>query len=179
MELKGSKTELNLMEAFAAESQARNNYTFYAGIAKKDGYEQIAAIFQETAENEKEHAEIWYKLLNGGDFQTTQQNLASAAEAEEYEHRDMYPEYARVAEEEGFSEIAVLFERVAEIEKSHEERFRKLCANMKDGLVFSKNGDAIWQCRSCGHICFGKSAPVVCPVCGHKQSYFQMKAENY
>lgn len=179
MELKGSKTEVNLMEAFAAESQARNNYTFYANVAKRDGYEQIAALFEETARNEMEHAEIWYKVLNGGSFQKTKENLSAAAQGEAFEHTEMYPAYAKVAKEEGFDRIAALFELVAEIEKTHEERFRALLTNVKDGLVFSKAGDAIWQCRACGHIHIGKTAPAVCPVCEHKQSYFQVQAKNY
>ena len=179
MELKGSKTELNLMEAFAGESQARNNYTFFAAIARRDGYEQIAAIFEETAANEKEHAEIWYKYLNGGGFSDTRVNLGAAADGEHYENADMYPRFAKEAREEGFEEIAARFELVAKVEKEHEERYRKLLSNVENGLVFSKDGDAIWQCRACGHIHIGKSAPEVCPVCGHKQSYFQLKAENY
>jgi rubrerythrin len=179
MELKGSKTERNLMEAYAAESQARNKYTYFAAVAKQDGYEQIAAIFQETADNEKEHAEIWYQHLNGGSVGPTDQNLSSAAETENYEYTEMYPRFAQEAREEGFSELAALFERVAEIEQQHEIRFRALLKNVTEGLVFSRDGDAIWQCRNCGHIHVGKSAPAICPVCKHKKAYFQLKEENY
>ena len=177
-ELKGSKTEQNLMTAFAGESQARNKYTYYASKAKKDGYQQIGAIFEETAANEKEHAKIWFKLLHGG-MPDTAANLKDAADGENYEWTDMYSGFAVTAREEGFEDIAVLFEKVAAIEKAHEERFRKLLANLKDGLVFSKDGDAVWECRNCGHIVIGKNAPEVCPVCNHPQSYFQVKAENY
>ena len=179
MELKGSRTEANLMAAFAGESQARNKYTYYASKAKKDGYEQIAAIFEETALNEKEHAKIWFKLLHGGEVPTTMDNLADAANGENYEWTDMYPEFAKVAKEEGFDRIAYLFEAVGAIEKEHEERYKKLLENVKDGLVFSKDGDKIWKCRNCGHICIGKEAPQVCPVCNHPQSYFEVKADNY
>ena len=179
MELKGSKTEANLMAAFAGESQARNKYTYYASKAKKDGYEQIAAIFEETALNEKEHAKIWFKLLNGGDVPSTIQNLTDAANGENYEWTDMYPEFAKVAREEGFDKIAYLFEEVGKIEKEHEERYKKLLGNIEGGLVFSKDGDKIWKCRNCGHICIGKEAPAICPVCNHPQSYFEVKAENY
>lgn len=178
MELKGSKTEQNLLEAFAGESRARNLYTFYASKAKKDGYQQIAAIFEETAENEKEHAKIWFKLLNDG-MGGTLENLESGAAGENYEWTDMYPTFAKDAREEGFHEIAVLFEKVAEIEREHEKRYKKLIENMKDGLVFSKDNDVIWQCMNCGHIVIGKKAPEICPVCAHPQSYFQVKAENY
>ena len=178
MELKGSKTEQNLMAAFAGESQARNKYTYFASKAKKDGYEQIAAIFTETAENEKEHAKMWFKLLNGG-IGTTEENLAAAAAGENYEWTDMYAEFAKVAKEEGFDHIAALFEGVAMVEKEHEERYLKLLENCREGKVFSKDGDVIWQCRNCGHICIGKKAPEVCPVCAHPQSYFQVKPENY
>lgn len=178
MELKGSKTEQNLLAAFAGESQARNKYTFFASKAKKDGYVQIANIFEETARNEKEHAEIWYKLLNGG-VGTTAQNLKDAAEGENHEWTEMYPEFAKVAREEGFEKIAKLFEGVAAIEKEHEERYKKLLANVEGDLVFSKDGDVIWQCSNCGHICVGKKAPDVCPVCNHPQSYFQVKPENF
>ena len=177
-ELKGTKTEKNLMEAFAGESMARNKYTFFASKAKKDGYQQIAAIFEETAANEREHAKMWYKLINGG-IDSTLENLGHAAEGENYEWTDMYSEFAKVAREEGFEQIAALFEGVAAIEKEHEERYRKLIANIEQGVVFSKDGDTIWQCRNCGHICIGKEAPEVCPVCAHPQSYFQVKAENY
>ena len=179
MDLKGSRTEANLMAAFAGESQARNKYTYYASKAKKDGYEQIAAIFEETALNEKEHAKIWFKLLHDGEIPTTIDNLADAANGENYEWTDMYPEFAKVAREEGFDRIAYLFEAVGAIEKEHEERYKKLLENVKDGLVFSKDGDKIWKCRNCGHICIGKEAPQVCPVCNHPQSFFEVKAENY
>ena len=179
MELKGSKTEQNLMKAFAGESQARNKYTYFASKAKKDGYEQIAAIFEETANQEKEHAKMWFKELNGGEVPSTEDNLLAAAEGENYEWTDMYEEFARVAEEEGFAKIANKFRGVAAIEKMHEERYRKLLQNVKDGIVFSRDGDMIWQCRNCGHIVVGKKAPLVCPVCNHPQSYFEIKKENY
>ena len=179
MELKGSKTEQNLMTAFAGESQARNKYTYFASKAKKDGYEQIAAIFEETANNEKEHAKLWFKELNGGEISSTLENLYAAAEGENYEWTDMYDEFAKTARAEGFDRIAQLFEGVAEIEKEHEARYRKLIENIEDGLVFSKDGDRIWKCRNCGHICVGSSAPDVCPVCNHPQSFFEIKAENY
>lgn len=178
MDLNGSKTQANLMTAFAGESQARNKYTFYAAKAKKDGYEQIAAIFEETANNEKEHAEIWWKLLSGGAGKT-QDNLENAARGENYEWTQMYSTFAKEAREEGFDNIAVLFENVAKIEKAHEERFMKLFENIGEGVVFSKDGDTVWICRNCGHIHFGKSVPKVCPVCSHPQSYFEIKAENY
>ena len=178
MELKGSKTEANLKTAFAGESQARNKYTYFASKAKKDGYVQIAAIFEETANNEKEHAKMWYKLLNDG-IGSTIDNLKEAAEGENYEWTDMYATFAKEAREEGFDKIADLFEGVAAIEKEHEERYRKLLANIEGDLVFSKDGDVVWQCANCGHICVGKKAPEVCPVCAHPQSYFQVKAENY
>ena len=179
MELKGSKTEQNLLAAFAGESQARNKYTYFASKAKKDGYEQIAAIFEETANNEKEHAKMWFKYLNNGDVPTTTENLKAAADGENYEWTDMYEEFARVAEEEGFKAIAAKFRGVAAIEKHHEERYRKLLENVKDGLVFSKDGEKIWICRNCGHIHIGKEAPKVCPVCAHPQSYFEVKSETY
>ena len=179
MELKGSRTEQNLMTAFAGESQARNKYSYYASKAKKDGYEQIAAIFEETANNEKEHAKMWFKELHGGAVPSTIDNLVDAANGENYEWTDMYAEFAKVAKEEGFDRIAYLFEEVAKIEKEHEERYRKLIANIEDGLVFSKDGDTIWKCRNCGHIVIGKDAPKVCPICAHPQSYFEIKAENY
>ena len=179
MELKGSKTEKNLMEAFAGESQARNKYTYFASKAKKDGYEQIAAIFQETADNEKEHAKLWYKLLNDGEIPSTLDNLKAAADGENFEWTYMYERMAKEAEEEGFKKIAYLFRAVGKIEKEHEERYRKLVANIEDGLVFSKDGDRIWKCRNCGHIVVGKTAPGVCPVCDHPQSFFEIKAENY
>ena len=176
-ELKGSKTEQNLWTAFAGEAQARNKYTYFASKAKKDGYVQIAKIFEETAANEKEHAEIWFKLLGG--IGSTAENLAAAAEGENYEWTDMYATMAKEAEEEGFDHIAFLFSEVAKIEKEHEERYRKLLANVKEGLVFSKDGDTIWQCANCGHIHVGKKAPEICPVCAHPQAYFQVLAENY
>ena len=179
MELKGSRTEQNLMTAFAGESQARNKYTYYASKAKKDGYEQIAAIFEETANNEKEHAKMWFKELHGGAIPDTMENLLDAAEGENYEWTDMYSEFAKVAREEGFDRIAYLFEGVAAIEKEHEERYRKLIENIEGGLVFSRDGDKIWKCRNCGHIVIGKEAPKVCPICAHPQSYFEIKAENY
>lgn len=178
MELKGSKTEANLQAAFAGESMATNKYTYFASKAKKDGYQQIAAIFEETAANEREHAKMWYKLINGG-IDSTLENLGHAAEGENYEWTDMYSEFAKVAREEGFEQIAALFEGVAAIEKEHEERYRRLITNIEQGVVFSKDGDTIWQCRNCGHISIGKEAPEVCPVCAHPQSYFQVKAENY
>ncbi|MCI1209099.1 MAG: rubrerythrin family protein [Treponema sp.] len=177
-ELKGSKTEANLQTAFAGESQARNKYTYFASKAQKEGFEQIAAIFLETAENEKEHAKLWFKLLNNG-IGTTAENLEAAAAGENYEWTDMYAGFAKTAHEEGFEHIAKLFEGVAAIEKTHEERYRKLLKNVNDEKVFSKDGDAIWQCRNCGHIVIGKKAPGVCPVCGHPQSFFQVRAENY
>ena len=178
-ELKGTKTEKNLMEAFAGESQARNKYTYFASKAKKEGYEQIAAIFQETADNEKEHAKLWFKLLNGGDIGTTAENLKAAAEGENFEWTDMYDRMAKEAKEEGFDRIAYLFEDVVKIEKEHEERYKQLLENVEGELVFSKDGDKIWKCRNCGHICVGKEAPQVCPVCTHPQSFFEIKAENY
>ena len=178
-ELKGSRTEENLKAAFAGESQATNKYTYFASKAKKDGYVQIASIFEETAANEREHAKIWYKLLNGGAVGSTVENLVEAANGETYEWTDMYAEFAKVAKEEGFDEIARLFEGVAAIEKEHEARYRKLLANIQEGLVFSRDGEMIWQCANCGHIVVGKKAPEVCPVCAHPQSYFQIKAENY
>ena len=176
-ELKGSKTEKNLWEAFAGESQARNKYSYFASKAKKEGYVQIENLFEETANNEKEHAKIWFKLLNG--IGTTAENLKAAAEGENYEWTDMYDTFAKEADEEGFTDIARLFRGVAAIEKEHEERYRKLLANVEGGLVFSRDGEMIWQCGNCGHICVGKSAPNVCPVCDHPQAYFQIKAENY
>lgn len=177
-ELKGSKTEANLLAAFAGESQARNKYTYYASKARKDGYVQIANIFEETAENEKEHAKMWFKLLNGG-VGDTLDNLKDAAAGENYEWTDMYAGFAKTAREEGFDQIANLFEGVAKIEKEHEERYLKLVKNIEEGLVFSRDGDVIWQCANCGHIVIGKKAPEVCPVCAHPQAYFQIKAENY
>ena len=177
-ELKGSKTEANLLTAFAGESQARNKYTYFASKARKDGYVQIAQIFEETAANEKEHAKMWFKLLNGG-IGDTLANLKAAADGENYEWTDMCAGFAKTAKEEGFDQIATLFEEVGKIEKEHEERYRKLAKNLEEGLVFSKDGDAVWQCINCGHICVGKKAPEVCPVCAHPQSYFQVKPENY
>ena len=179
MELKGSKTEQNLMTAFAGESQARNKYTFFASKAKKDGYEQIAALFEETANNEKEHAKMWFKLLEGGSIKSTPENLVAAAEGENYEWTDMYAGFAETAKEEGFDHIAFLFSEVAKIEKEHEERYKKLLKNIEDEVVFSSEGDTIWICRNCGHIVIGKNAPKVCPVCTHPQSYFERKANNY
>ena len=179
MELKGSKTEANLKTAFSGESEARNKYTYYASKAKKDGYVQIAKIFEETADNEKEHAKIWFKLLHGGEIPDTLANLEDAAAGENYEWTDMYDKFAKEAKEEGFDRIAYLFEAVGKIEKEHEERYRKLIANIEGGLVFSKDGDVIWQCSNCGHIVVGKKAPEICPVCAHPKSYFQVKAENY
>ena len=177
-ELKGSKTEKNLETAFAGESMARNKYTYFASKARKEGYVQIANIFEETANNEKEHAKMWFKLLNDG-IGSTAECLEAAAEGENYEWTDMYDTFAKEAREEGFEDIARLFEGVAAIEKEHEERYRKLLANVENGLVFSKEGDTIWQCSNCGHIVIGKKAPEVCPVCAHPQAYFQVKAENY
>ena len=177
--LKGTKTEQNLMTAFAGESQARNKYTYYASKARKEGYNQIADLFEETANNEKEHAKIWFKLLHDGEVPTTSVNLLDAAEGENYEWTDMYAEFARVAKEEGFTRIAFLFEKVGEIEKHHEERYRKLLANVEGDLVFSREGDTVWQCANCGHIVIGKKAPVKCPVCDHPQAYFQELAQNY
>ncbi len=179
MELKGSKTEANLMAAFAGESQARNKYTYYASQARKDGYEQIAAIFEETANNEKEHAKMWFKELHDGKIPETLENLEDAAAGENYEWTDMYQEFATVAKEEGFTRIAALFEMVGKIEKEHEERYRKLIKNIEEGLVFSSEGDTIWICRNCGHVVIGKKAPEVCPVCAHAKSYFERKANNY
>ena len=179
MELKGSKTEQNLMAAFAGESQARNKYTYYASKAKKEGYEQIAALFEETANNEKEHAKMWFKELHGGEVPTTAENLLDAAEGENYEWTDMYAEFAKTAREEGFTRIALLFEGVAKIEKEHEERYRKLLENVNNEMVFSKDGEKVWVCRNCGHVHVGKEAPKACPVCAHPQAYFEVKADNY
>ena len=177
MELKGSKTEKNLETAFAGESQARNKYSYFASKAKKDGYNQIAAIFEETANNEKEHAKMWFKLLGG--IGTTAENLKAAADGENYEWTEMYAQFAKEAKEEGFDRIAYLFDAVAKIEKSHEERYLKLLSNVEGGLVFSRDGDMMWQCGNCGHIHFGKKAPELCPVCEHPQAYFQLLSENY
>ena len=179
MELKGSKTEANLMAAFAGESQAHTKYQYYASKAKKDGYEQLSAIFQETAANEKEHAKIWFKLLHGGAVPGTTDNLKDAAAGENYEWTDMYAGFAKTAREEGFDKIASLFEMVGAIEKEHEERYLKMLGNIQEGIVFSRDGDRIWKCRNCGHIVVGKAAPEVCPVCEHPQAYFELKAENY
>ena len=179
MELKGSRTEANLMAAFAGESQARNKYTYYASKARKEGYVQIADLFEETANNEKEHAKIWFKLLHDGDIPTTSVNLLDAAEGENYEWTDMYAEFAKVAKEEGFDRIAYLFSAVGNIEKEHEERYRKLLANVEGDLVFSKDGECIWQCSNCGHIHVGKKAPELCPVCAHPKAYFRILAKNY
>ena len=179
MELKGTKTEKNLMEAFAGESQARNKYTYFASKAKKEGYEQIAAIFQETADNEKEHAKLWFKLLNGGEIPSTIDNLAAAAEGENFEWTDMYERMAKEAKEEGFDRIGYLFTEVGKIEKEHEERYKKLLENVKEGKVFEAGEVKIWKCRNCGHIVVGTKAPEVCPVCAHPKAYFEIKAENY
>jgi rubrerythrin len=178
-ELKGTKTEANLQAAFAGESMARNKYTYYASKARKDGYEQIAHLFEETANNEKEHAKIWFKLLHGGEVPGTEENLLDAAQGENYEWTDMYARMAEEANAEGFDTIAELFSRVAKIEKSHEERYRKLLANIKDGLVFSREGDVVWICANCGHLVIGKKAPELCAVCKHPKSFFEIKAENY
>lgn len=179
MELKGSKTEKNLKTALLGESEAYTKYGYYASRARKDGYEQIAAIFEETAGNEREHAKLWFKLLHGGAVPNTLDNLVDAAAGENYEWTDMYAGFAKEAREEGFERIAVLFEGVAAIEKEHEERYLKLLANVKDGLVFSREGDKIWKCRNCGHVVIGKEAPEICPVCAHPKAYFEIKAENY
>lgn len=178
-ELKGTKTERNLQEAFAGESMARNKYSYFASKARKDGYEQIAAIFEETANNEKEHAKLWFKLLHGGEIPDTMENLADAAAGENFEWTNMYDRMAREAEEEGFNDIAFRFRAVADIERHHEERYRRLLANIKEGLVFSREGDTVWICRNCGHLVIGKKAPEVCPVCLHKKSFFEVKAENF
>ena len=179
MEFKGSKTEKNLMEAFAGESQARNKYSYYASKAKKEGYEQIAAIFNETADNEKEHAKMWFKYLHGGSVPSTLENLLDAAAGENGEWTEMYKRMAEEAEEEGFEEIAYKFRAVAAIEKTHEERYRALAKNVEDKKVFTKDGEVYWQCRNCGHIYKGKKAPEVCPVCDHPQSYFEVRNENF
>lgn len=179
MELKGSKTEKNLQAAFAGESMARNKYTYYASKAKKDGFVQIADIFEETAANEKEHAKIWFKLLHDGEVPATAVNLADAADGEKYEWTDMYATFAKEAREEGFTRIANLFEMVGKIEKEHEERYRRLLDNVNGELVFSRDGDVVWICSNCGHIHVGKKAPLKCPVCDHPQSYFHIRAENY
>lgn len=178
-DLKGTKTERNLMEAFAGESQARNKYSFYASKARKDGYEQIAALFEETAHNEKEHAKMWFKELHGGEIPSTIDNLKDAAAGENYEWTDMYDRMAKEAEEEGFADIARKFRAVAAIERHHEERYRRLLANIEEGIVFSREGDTIWICRNCGHIMIGKKAPELCPVCAHPKSFFEIEAKNY
>jgi rubrerythrin len=178
-ELKGTKTEQNLQQAFAGESMARNKYTYFASKARKDGYEQIAAIFEETAQNEKEHAKLWYKLLNGGEISDTMANLKEAADGENYEWTDMYSHMAEEAEAEGFPEIAFKFRAVAAIERHHEERYRRLLKNIEEGIVFSREGDMIWICRNCGHIVVGKKAPEICPVCKHPRSFFELEAKNY
>ena len=177
MELKGSKTEKNLMEAFAGESQARNKYTYFASVAKKEGYQQISAIFEETANNEKEHAKMWFKAL--GELGNTAQNLAAAAAGENYEWTDMYDRFAKEAEEEGFFDLAEKFRKVGEIEKSHEERYRALLKNVEMQQVFEKAEETMWECRNCGHLVMGKKAPEICPVCAHPQSYFEVRKENY
>lgn len=177
-ELKGTRTEANLQTAFAGESMARNKYTFFASKAKKDGYVQIAKIFEETAANEKEHAKIWFKLLHDG-IGDTAANLEDAAAGENYEWTDMYATFAKEAREEGFDHIADLFEMVGAIEKEHEERYRRLLKNVEDKLVFSRDGDCVWQCSNCGHIVVGRQAPEVCPVCAHPKAYFELKANNY
>ncbi len=177
MNLKGTKTEQNLMSAFAGESQARNKYTYFASVAKKEGYEQISALFAKTADNEKEHAKMWFKLLGG--LGNTAQNLADAAAGENYEWTDMYATFAKEADEEGFHDIAEKFRAVAEIEKSHEERYRKLLSNVELQKVFEKGEMTMWECRNCGHLVMGKKAPEICPVCAHPQSYFEVRAENY
>jgi rubrerythrin len=179
MEFKGSKTEANLQTAFAGESQARNKYTYFASQARKEGYEQIASIFEETADNEKEHAKLWFKYLQGGEIKSTSDNLKAAADGENYEWTDMYATFAKIAHEEGFEEIAYKFEMVAKIEKTHEERYRKLLDNVKGGVVFIGKDVSVWKCRNCGHIVIGKYAPLKCPVCGHPQSFFELKATNY
>lgn len=179
MELKGSRTEANLYAAFAGESQARNKYYYYAEKAKQDGYEQISAIFKETADNEEQHAKIWFKLINGGNISDTKANLQDGIKGENYEWTEMYEEFAKVAKEEGFNEIAFLFQSVAKIEKEHEERYQKLLDNINDGSVFKKDEEAIWICRNCGHIHTGKQPPAVCPTCAHPQSYFEIRKCNY
>lgn len=177
MNIKGTKTEKNLMEAFAGESQARNKYTYFASVAKKEGYEQIAAIFEQTANNEKEHAKLWFKAL--GELGNTAENLLHAAEGENYEWTDMYDRFAKDAEEEGFTALAAQFRMVAEIEKAHEERYRKLLNNVEMKKVFEKSDEIMWECRNCGHLVIGKKAPDICPVCAHPQSFFEVRKENY
>ena len=179
MEFKGSRTEANLMAAYAGESQARNKYTFYAKKARDEGYVQIAEIFEITAENEKAHAKLWFKILHGDEIPSTLSNLKDAAAGENFEWTDMYSGFAKEAKEEGFDKIAYLFEAVGELEKEHEERYRKLIADIEGGLVFSRDGDTIWQCINCGHICVGQKLPEVCPVCAHPKGYFKIKPQNY
>lgn len=179
MEFKGSRTEANLMAAFAGESQARNKYTYYAAKAKNDGYEQIADIFSKTADNEKEHAEIWFKQLHGGSIPETAENLLDAAAGENYEWTEMYKEFERVANEEGFAQIAALFKMVGAIEKEHERRFKTLSENLEKGIVFARSGETVWLCRNCGHLHVGREAPAMCPVCSHSRAYFEIKCENY
>ncbi len=178
-DLKGTKTEKNLMEAFAGESQARNKYTYYASKARKEGYEQIAALFEETANNEKEHAKLWFKYLHEGEVPDTMTNLRDAAEGENFEWTDMYDRMAKEAEEEGFTQLAARFRMVGAIEHHHEERYRRLLQNIEEGIVFSREGDTVWICRNCGHVVIGKKAPGMCPVCNHPQSYFEMQATNF
>jgi len=178
-DLKGTKTERNLQDAFAGESMARNKYTYFASKARRDGFEQIAAIFEETAANEKEHAKLWFKYLQGGEIGDTMENLRDAAEGENYEWKNMYERMAREADEEGFANIAARFRAVAAIERHHEERYRRLLKNIEEGIVFSREGDTVWICRNCGHIVIGKKAPGVCPVCLHPQSFFELEAKNY
>lgn len=178
-ELKGTKTEQNLMAAFAGEAQARTKYTYYASQAKKEGYEQLSAIFMETAENEKEHAKLWFKALHGGAIGTTAENLKDAAAGENYEWTDMYKGFAEDARKEGFNELAAAFEMVAKVEKEHEERYLQLLKHLEEGKIFLKDGTVVWKCRNCGHIHVGASAPALCPVCKHPQAYFEVRAENY
>lgn len=178
-DLKGTKTERNLQQAFAGESEARNKYSYYASKARKEGFEQIAAIFEETAQNEKEHAKLWFKYLHNGDIPDTMTNLRDAAAGENYEWTDMYDRMALEADEEGFTQIAARFRAVAAIERHHEERYRRLLANIEEGIVFSREGDTVWICRNCGHIVIGKKAPAACPVCAHPQSFFEIEAKNY
>ncbi len=179
MDFKASKTYANLMTAFAGESQARNKYTYYASKAKKEGYEQIAALFTETADNEKEHAKLWFKWLHDGEVPGTIENLKDAAAGEHYEWEEMYKQFADEAKEEGYTELAALFQMVGKIEKEHEERYQKLLANIEDGVVFKRDGVMVWKCRNCGHIHVGPAAPALCPTCKHPQAYFEIKAENY
>lgn len=179
MELKGSKTEANLMAAFAGESQARVKYSFYASRAKKDGYEQIASIFEETSNNEKEHAKMWFKLLHGGSVLSTEENLKDAANGENYEWTSMYKEFSKIAKEEGFDHISYLFEEVGKIEKDHEERYKKLLDNIEEGQIFERGEVKVWKCRNCGHIHMAKVAPNLCPVCEHPKSYFEIQSKNY